>query len=215
MAVRTIYRGPTSGAGYIGRARSAPVRVDSSTNTVKVIVGGEGSTTEVEQVDVSTAQTLTNKTLTAPVITSPTVTSALVPAGGTLTLTAAAHAGKTIALNTATGSVVTLPAATGSGAVYRFLVTALATSNSHIVKVADANHTMKGTIELVDADTPGTVTGFVTASDSDTITLNRSTTGSVTVGEWIELTDIAANTFAVRGVLSNTGSGATPFSAAV
>jgi hypothetical protein len=111
--------------------------------------------------------------------------------------------------------VVTLPAAAGTGARFRFVVAALATSNSHIVKVANASDVMYGVITTIDTDTAGTVTGWATAADSDTITLNRSTTGSVTIGEWIELEDLATNVWAVRGQLSNTGNGATPFSATV
>ena len=54
------------------------------------------------------------------------------------------------------------------------------------------------------------------STNSDTITLNRSTTGSVTLGEWLEVEDIAANTWAVNGMLSATGAAfATPFTAAV
>jgi hypothetical protein len=55
------------------------------------------------------------------------------------------------------------------------------------------------------------------ATNSDTITLNRTTTGSVNVGEWIEVEDVATATWAVKGMLTD-GRGvrnATPFSAAV
>ena len=138
-----------------------------------------------------------------------------VAGGSTLTLTAASHAGKTIKLDTLAGTVVTLPAATGTGDIYKFLVSVLATSNSHIVKVASAADIIQGTVLVVDTDTAGTVTGFATASDSDTITLNRSTTGSAMRGEWLEIQDIASGVFVVTGVLANTGNGATPFSAAV
>lgn len=139
----------------------------------------------------------------------------LVAAGSALTVTEALHDGKIIKLDTATGSTCTLPAATGSGARFRFVVAVIATSNNHIVKVANASDTIAGTVSVVDTDTAGTVTGFATAATSDTITLNRGTSGSVTVGEWLELVDIVPNVWAVRGVLSNTGGGATPFSAAV
>jgi hypothetical protein len=138
-----------------------------------------------------------------------------VAAGGTLTLTTATHGGKTIKLDTAAGSVVTLPDATGSGVSFKFLVTVLATSNSHIVKVPDANNVMTGGIVIADTDTGGAASSFFAAATSDTITLNRSTTGSVSLGEWLELTDIAADTWHVRGTLSGTGVVATPFSAAV
>lgn len=143
------------------------------------------------------------------------VSSRLVAAGATLSVTEALHDGKIILLDTLAGSTCTLPASTGSGAVFHFKVKALATSNSHIIKVANASDVMAGLISVVDTDTAGTITGYATAASSDTITLNRSTTGSVTLGEWVECVDILTNTWAVRGVLSNTSSSATPFSATV
>jgi hypothetical protein len=136
-------------------------------------------------------------------------------AGAALTVVPEVHQGATIYLNTATGSTVTLPAATGSGSEYTFMVSALATSNNHIVKVANADDTMAGTAITVDSDTVGTVRAWITAATSDTVTLNRSTTGSVTLGEFIQVKDIAATKWAVYCVLSNSGDGATPFSATV
>jgi hypothetical protein len=135
--------------------------------------------------------------------------------GSTLAVTEAAHDSKTLLLNTTTGSVATLPASTGSGARFKFRVSVLATSNSHIVKVANASDIIQGSIVLVDQDTVGTVTGYVTTATDDTVTLNRSTTGSVTRGEWLEFEDIATNLWSVKGVLTNTGASATPFSATV
>lgn len=143
------------------------------------------------------------------------VSARLVAAGATESATEADHDGRIILWDTAAGSVVTLPAATGSGARIRCMVSVLATSNSHIVKVANASDIIQGAILTVDSDTAGTVRAWVTAADSDTITLNRSTTGSVTRGEWVELVDAAANLWLVSGVLSGTGDGATPFSAGV
>lgn len=139
----------------------------------------------------------------------------LVAAGATLALTEATHDGKTILLDAAAGSVVTLPAATGSGARFKFTVKALATSNSHIVKVANSSDIIQGVLTTVDTDTAGTVTGWATAVADDTITMNRTTTGSTMRGEGFELEDIASNLWAVRGTLANTGAGATPFSATV
>jgi len=141
-------------------------------------------------------------------------------AGSTLTLTVAANNKQTIKLDTAAGSTVTLPAATGSGARFRFIVTVLATSNSHVVKVANASDFMIGTIHGV-SDDPATVKGWIAANsgtvstNSDTITLNRSTTGSVSLGEMLEIEDIAANTWFVFGAITQSGTEATPFSATV
>ncbi len=141
-----------------------------------------------------------------------------ISAGSTLAVTAALHNGTTINLDTATGSVCTLPAAIGSGAKFKFLVTVIATSNSHKIQVANASDFMVGIITTVDS---ATVTGYIAANsgtvatNSDTITLNRSTTGSVSVGEYITIEDIAANTWAVSGMTTSTGTAATPFTAAV
>jgi hypothetical protein len=142
------------------------------------------------------------------------VSARLVAAGATETAAVTTHDSRIILLDTAAGSVVTLPAATGSGAVYKVIVSVLATSNSHIVKVT-GDDVMYGMIWFADADTAGTTTAFVTAADSDTVTLNRTTTGSVTIGEWMEFVDVAADKWAVRGWLTNSGSGGTPFSATV
>lgn len=125
----------------------------------------------------------------------------LVAAGATLTVTEALHDKKLIALDTAAGSICTLPAATGSGAVYRFVVTVTATSNSHIIKVANANDFMAGFINVVDLD--GTAAGMYKGDGTadDTITMNRTTTGGV-IGDEIEVVDLKANLFLVRGSLT-------------
>ena len=136
-------------------------------------------------------------------------------AGATLTLTAASHAGKTIKLDTAAGSIVTLPAATGTGNVYRFVVSVIATTNSHIAKVANASDAMQGVIFSMDDTSANAVAFAAVAGTDDTITLNRTTTGSVTVGEYFEVEDFATNRFHVRGFVTNTGTPATMFSATV
>ena len=151
----------------------------------------------------------------AEIVRATDVSTRLVSVGATLSVTEVTHDGKTLLLNSTGGSVATLPAATGSGARFLFKISILATSNSHIVKVENASDVIQGIVAIVDTDTAGTVTGFASAADSDTITLNRSTTGSVIRGEWLELEDIATNVWVVRGQLSNTGGGATPFSATV
>lgn len=121
-----------------------------------------------------------------------------------------------IKLDTLTGSIITLPPATGSGLLFEFRVTLLATSNSHIIKVANAADTMKGIILGSRVDAGNAVLGFAAAATDDTITLNRTTTGSVSLGEWLELEDASPNIWQVKGVLTATGAAfATPFSATV
>lgn len=145
------------------------------------------------------------------------VSGRLVAGGATLSVTEALHDGKVIALDTAAGTVCTLPASTGSGARFRFVVTTIATSNSHVVKVANSSDTMTGMILAVSDDAGFPVKGYTAdaTAGADTITLNRSTTGSTVKGEWIEVIDIATNKWAVSGMTAATGTEATPFSATV
>lgn len=146
---------------------------------------------------------------------APTLPTSAVAAGSALTLTAATHGGRLIQLNTLTGSTATLPAASGSGVEFDFVVSVLATSNNHVIRVANASDVMVGNVTNRDTDTTDAFAGFNTTSTSDTITLNRTTTGSVTVGEWFRLKDIATNKWRVEGYTTSTGTPATPFSAAV
>jgi hypothetical protein len=136
-----------------------------------------------------------------------------VSAGATKTLTAA-DAGKTILLDTAAGSVVTLPAATGTQQEFEFITTVIATSNSHVVKVANGTDVMSGSLVVTNV-ADGTTTGFGTLAASDTITLNRGTTGSAKIGERFWLKDVKAGFWAVHGDVLGTGAEATPFSAGV
>lgn len=141
-------------------------------------------------------------------------------AGATLSATGDKHAGRVINLNALTGSVVTLPAAIGSGDKYRFFVSVLATSNSHIVKVASATDFFVGTILSI-STTPATTNGWIAANsgtvstNSDTVTLNRTTSGSVTVGEYFDVQDVGTATWTINGVLTQSGVAVTPFSAGV
>jgi len=131
----------------------------------------------------------------------------------TLTVTAASHAGQTITLNRAAGITVTLPAATGTGNWYRFFVGTTVTSNNHVIRVADATDTMDGTAWMAQ-DGGDTDVAFEAGTTDDTITLNGSTKGGI-IGDFIVLTDVAADQWSVQAWLQGTGTEATPFSAAV
>ncbi len=140
------------------------------------------------------------------------VSTRLVAGGSTLAVTVADHDGKTIKLDQAAGSVCTLPAASGSGARFRFVVTVKPTSNAHIVKVT-GDDVMHGLALGLDGDgVPANAWG--TAVDSDTITMDGSTQGGE-IGDVIECEDVAADKWAVQVRLRQSGTEATPFSAAV
>jgi hypothetical protein len=169
---------------------------------------------DADQLLVYDASTGRTSSCTALDMLAYTAGPALVAAGGTETLTAAGYTGKTIALDTAAGSVVTLPTSTGGGAVYKFLVTVTATSNSHVIKVGNATDEFRGFV--IQAASEATAPNFWWAADNDdTITLNRTTTGLAAQGEYFEIVDAVAGHYFVRGFSNASGSEATPFSATV
>ena len=139
-------------------------------------------------------------------------------AGGAARTLTKDDAGKTIQLDTAAGTTITLPAALGTGNEFYFCTTTIATSGSHVIQVANATDVMTGALQVVD-NADGTCTSFgttgATTRRSDTITLNRTTQGSVHVAERICVKDVKAGHWSVWGVVIATGSEANPFSAAV
>lgn len=139
----------------------------------------------------------------------------------TLTVTAAAHAGRIITLNRAAGIAVTLPAATGTGNVYTFIVGTTFTANGTIA-VASGTDYFRGRVYTL-SDNSAAVLGYSTANsgsvatESDTITLYTAasnTTGGV-IGDIIIVRDIATAVFHVIGHTQSGGTEASPFSAAV
>ena len=155
----------------------------------------------------------------------------VVDADASVALTVATHSGR-IVHNDAAGAVTyTLPAVNansdsavaGPGADLNNLsnvgakftiVSSITKTGSLIVQVANATDVMTGTAIIVDTDTNDNTEGFMTASTSDTITLNGSTTGGVTHAT-IECTVLASGKYAVKVFTGGTGDLATPFSAAV
>lgn len=132
--------------------------------------------------------------------------------GATATITAAAHAGHTIVSDLAATQTLTLPAATGSGNRYKFVVNTTKTGDL-VIQVANSTDIMKGTA-LLFADGGDTTLGFATAADTDTVTLDGTTTGGI-AGAMVELTDIKSGVWHVQVVSDASGTEATPFSAAV
>lgn len=136
---------------------------------------------------------------------------------GVTTITAAtasvnddAHLGMPIIVNRAAGCTLTLPAATGSGNSYEF-IGAVDASGDQVIQVT-GDDTMAG-VAYLGNDAAG-ASCFYTAATSDTITLDGTTTGGLK-GWRVQVTDIAADTWAVMVFSEASGTEATPFSAAV
>lgn len=130
----------------------------------------------------------------------------------TLAVTAAAHAGKTVLLDTTHTQTVTLPQATGTGNRYVFVVKTLGTDGSKIIQVANSTDVISGSAWV--SNTQNTTDSFLTSASSDTITMNNTTQGGL-VGAEIVIQDIATGVFSVRVQSGTTGNPATPFSANV
>jgi hypothetical protein len=141
------------------------------------------------------------------------------------TLTVANDAGKQIYYTSVSTATFTLPAVNTSspsdptdpnqannyGATYNFVLSTTVTG-SFIVKVANASDTIVGTAIIGEGTTSMAV--FSTATASDTITLNGTTTGGVG-GASVKATVVGANRYKVEVVSGATGALATPFSATV
>lgn len=134
-------------------------------------------------------------------------------AAGTTNLSKAIHDGKVLLMNQLTGHTFVLPPAVASGAKFKFVETVAPTSNSNIVKVANATDVFVGSART--SLSTGVGTNFATAAASDTITLNRGTTGGASNGEIIEVEDVATGIWLIQARLNGSGVLATPFSATV
>lgn len=121
------------------------------------------------------------------------------------------HKGVVVNLSAAAGLTVTLPASTGKGDVYKVFVLTTVTSNNYVIQVANSTDIMAGVIGM-STDIGGT--NLLTASTTDTITMNGSTQGGLR-GSYLEFEDVSAGFWRVSGDLVTTGTETTPFSAAV
>ena len=154
----------------------------------------------------------------------------VVDADSSTSLTVASHAGRIVHNNAAGAVTYTLPAINANsdsavagpgadlnnlsniGATFEIFASITKTGNL-VVQVANSNDVMVGSAKFID-DTSDNMVGFETASTSDTITLNGSTTGGVTFSK-ITCTAISSTQWKVDVESGCTGSPATPFSAAV
>ena len=181
--------------------------------------GNDGEKIEGDGTDLTIASSGDlNITNTGTMVISGSVKRALVTIAATDNITQIEHAGRVNLLGEVGGNALvtlTLPAATGSGLEYKFIVSVVNTS-SYKIQVADATDTIDGSVNILDADA-NAQTAFVTAADSDTVTLNGTTSGGGSIGDTITLTDIATNQYAIEGqlVCAAGSNPATPFTAAV
>ncbi|SCB51670.1 hypothetical protein GA0061099_10217 [Bradyrhizobium yuanmingense] len=152
------------------------------------------------------------KTITADYLAG-AVSAPVVTTATSLTITAAAHANRTVRIDSAAPVAITLPQATGTGNKYRFVVGVAATGTASTIKVANATDVMRGYAFAV-TTTSDNAEGFKTSATSDTISMNGTTLGGV-VGDIYEIEDLLTGVFSVKCFTAPTGTEATPFSATV
>lgn len=215
-------------AAFSLRARAEGTQTwkyDGGSDTVATMVAADYFADEYQRLSVGDFINITHATgttvlevLTSAVtgVTSTQHGKGINASGGTITITQALHDGKTILFDTAAGTVMTLPAATGTGAKFRCVVSILATSNSHVLQCVGTDM-MQGACGIIDTDTADATIQFaaLVGDTFDTVTMNRTTTGLGAPGDYVEVEDIVAGVYAVRGVIRANGAVATPFSSAV
>ncbi len=131
----------------------------------------------------------------------------------TVTITAVTHANLPLVLTRAAGVVATLPKASGSGNSYIFYVDTSVTTNSYKIQVANATDVINGLAFGLDGDgVPANA--WSSGTTGDTVTMDGSTQGGIR-GDSVEILDVAAGLFVVKAYLTQSGTEATPFSAAV
>jgi hypothetical protein len=190
---------------------------------IKILDGGlafgtKGAGANTPALGVIYGATFQSATISNPSVQGPTPASIT---GSSQVLTQVLHANRKIVANRAAGIAFTLPAATGTGDTYEIIVGTTVTSGSLSVAVASATDFMVGhaLFETDDASNvpqtfPTANTGTV-ATESDTITFNRTTSGVATRGDRIVCVDIASAIWSVYVVAVASGTEVTPFSVAV
>lgn len=124
-------------------------------------------------------------------------------AAASLAITNALHVGRTIVLNRAAGTAVQMPLATGSGDKYRFVVGTA--GNANVVSAVVATDIFAGGYIQNDSGGSAAVTAdFMEAAATDNTYSPTTAGGGGLVGDWFEVQDIAANTWAWTGMNKGT-----------
>lgn len=121
--------------------------------------------------------------------------------------------GKIIVANLAGTVTIQLPVSTGSGFFFELYVGTNSAGNTTIVQRGLSTDRFQGSVFIgVHNATTGKVFQANQVSNANTLTLNGTTQGGVSIGDTVEFTDIAAGIWAVQGTVVGSGSIATPFS---
>lgn len=169
------------------------------------------SLTDSDEIAVYDASASAIKKATMAQVRAAVAAAVVATTATTLSITAASHAGKMVVINSAAPIAVSLPAATGTGNTYRFKFGVAATGTSSTI-AANGTDVIEGMVLVLTTATDVVVTGYSTSATSDKVSANGTTTGGV-AGDTYTFVDAESGVWQVNGMLRQTGSIATPFSA--
>jgi hypothetical protein len=133
------------------------------------------------------------------------VSARVVPIAAATTLTLQGHEGRICYVSGTT--TITLPPALGTGAKY----TVVHADAAQAVTIdADGTDVFNGVLGQVGAD--ASAVNWAATTQTKYVT-NGTTTGGVNVGDWIEMIDVLAGVWFIKGAISQSGAEATPFAA--
>lgn len=143
------------------------------------------------------------KSLTPKIVTS--------GSGATVTLTAA-QTDSVILMDRAAGIIFTLPAATAAlkGTSYKFVVKTSVTSNNYSVVGASNADLFYGGVALTNTTAGNAISAGPNGSSNYQCTMNGTTTGGLK-GTVITATCLGLNAWLIDGIVSGSGTLATPF----
>ena len=129
--------------------------------------------------------------------------TALVAATATLTVTASAHAFRTVTLDAVAGFASTLPAATGTGNRYRFAVKTALTSAQYKFSVTGNDTFLGGHFTNDSGDTTAATVDFYPAAAANNELNMTLAGGGGSVGDWVEFEDLITDKWLVHGVFTS------------
>lgn len=122
-------------------------------------------------------------------------------------------ASRPVILNAVAGFTVTLPTATGSGKTFRIFIGTTLTSASYIIDVAGSDKYYGGVIINDIGDTTAANADFFPAVAGSSVHLTLAfSAGAGKIGDWLEITDVGALKWSVKGALVGETDPTTPWS---
>lgn len=137
----------------------------------------------------------------------------LVQSTATFQLVSPQHWGKVVVPNLAGTVTIQCPIATGSGMWFEVYVGTLSAGQTVIVQRGQSSDRFQGSVFIgIHNNNTGKVFQANQTTNANTLTLNGTTQGGVSVGDTVLFTDIMTGIWSIQGTVVGSGTIATPFS---